>query len=222
MESNRNRKHLEPQKIGKLYDRIATSYDAYRWLCASPAAEEKLSSIFRERIGTESQVLELAPGTGINVKRLLECSRGFKSYLGIDISSAMLDQARKQAGDDSRIEFRQADVTDISNIDGDYNFIVSTWLLSHLPNPEVTVARVLDYLLPGGTAVFLFWSCPDNKLLLKCLTWFMGLFQCAPVDAEVICTLPQLEAKFSFQGGAQTLVIFHRPLNAGSNDQGNA
>jgi ubiquinone/menaquinone biosynthesis C-methylase UbiE len=218
MKSSGNRKHLKPQKIAKLYDRIAESYDTYRWLCASPAAEEKLNSIFRERITTESQVLELAPGTGINIRRLFECSRGFKSYLGIDISSAMLDQARKQAGDDSRIEFRQADVTNISNIDGNYNFIVSTWLLSHLSDPEVTVARVLDCLLPGGTAVFLFWSCPDNKLYLRWLTWFMGLFQCAPVYAEVICTLPQFEAKFSFQGGAQTLVIFRRPL-VDNNDQ---
>jgi len=219
MKSNRNRRRLEPQKIAKLYDRIAESYDAYRWLCASPAAEEKLSSIFSERIGTESQILELAPGTGVNIKRLFECGRGFKSYLGIDISSAMLDQARKQAGNDSRIKFRQADVSNISNIDGNYNFIVSTWLLSHLPDPEVTVARVLESLLPGGTAVFLFWSCPDNKLHLRLLTWIMGLFQCAPVDVEAICTLPHLEAKFRFQGGAQTLVTFRRSLKAGSNDQ---
>lgn len=212
MESS-DRGDREPLQIGKLYNRIAWLYDVCRPLWATPDTELKLNSLFAQRIRSSSDVLELALGTGVNIKRLFECADGFKSYLGIDISSAMIERAEKQAGKDTRIELVQADVTDISNLNGSFDFILSTWLLSHLPNPEVTATRALEHLRPGGTGVFLFWSRPERRLVLRVMSWYMRLFQCVPVDAELICQLPLFEAKHCFHGGAQTLVIFHKPTD---------
>ncbi|KKM61599.1 hypothetical protein LCGC14_1530120 [marine sediment metagenome] len=204
-------KGWEPRWAQELYDRCAWFYDATRLFWTVRLAELQLNSLFAERIGATSRVLELAPGTGVNVARLFDCAGDFKSYLGIDISSAMLDRARGNARNDPRIAFKLGDATDLSNLDGTFDFVVSTWLLSHLPYPELTVGRVLKHLHPGGTATFLFFSHPDNRLLARLMTKCFHLFQCAPVDAEAICSLPHLEAMHRYRGGTSTLVIFRRP-----------
>jgi ubiquinone/menaquinone biosynthesis C-methylase UbiE len=199
-----------------IYNRIAWFYDVCRPLLTIRRAELDLNSLFAGRIYPDSRVLELAPGTGVNVKRLFDCAGGFKSYLGIDTSSEMLSRARDKAGNNTRIQFKLADATDTSGIDGTFDFIVSTWFLSHLPCPEVTVGSILELLRPGGTAVFLFFSRPGNGLALRLLSWNMRLIQCVPVEAESICALPYVEAVHCYRGNTSTLVVFHRPVELGS------
>ena len=74
----------------KMYRRVAPLYGGFRtiWSRWTRSAEEELDRLFAERIGPQTRILELAPGTGINVERLLRCAPGFQSYLGIDITEA--------------------------------------------------------------------------------------------------------------------------------------
>ncbi len=126
----------EPRWARYLYRRVARVYNAIRPLWSSRAAEAQLDSLFAERIGPATRVLELAPGTGINIERLFRRSPNFGSYIGIDVSSAMLDRAQVAARNDSRVTLQLGDATDLSGLGGSFGFIVCTWLLSHLEHPE--------------------------------------------------------------------------------------
>ena len=201
----------EPGWARFLYRRIARIYNAIRPLWSSRAAETQLDSLFAERIGPDTRVLELAPGTGINIKRLLRCSPEFGSYLGIDVSSAMLDRARVASRGDPRVALELGDATDLAEAGGSFGFIVCTWLLSHLEHPERAVAGALEHLAPGGTAAFLFFTRPDGFLTRGLVALFLRSFRGAFVDLQAISSLPHLEALHRHGGGYATLAVFHRP-----------
>ena len=201
----------EPRWARALYRRVAGIYDAIRPLWSSPAAEARLDALFAECIGPATRVLELAPGTGINVERLFRCSPNFGDYLGIDVSAAMLDRARAAAQNDPRVTLQLGDASDLSGLSGSFGFIVCTWLLSHLEHPERAVRGALEHLEPGGAAAFLFFTRADNFLIRGLVALFVRSFRGAFVDPEAIRLLPHLEAMHRFRGGYATLAVFRRP-----------
>ncbi len=204
----------EPRWARYLYRRVARVYNAIRPLWSSPAAEAQLDALFAERIGPATRVLELAPGTGINIERLFRRSPNFGSYIGIDVSSAMLDRAQVAARNDSRVTLQLGDATDLSGLDGSFGFIACTWLLSHLGHPERAVSGALDHLAPGGTAAFLFFTRADNPLIRALVTLFVLSFRGALVDEEAISSLPHLEVMHRYGTGYATLAVFRRPREA--------
>jgi ubiquinone/menaquinone biosynthesis C-methylase UbiE len=206
----------EVERTRRLYRRVAPLYDAFRalWSRWTRPAEDELDRLFRERIGAGTRVLELAPGTGINVERLLRCSTDFRSYLGIDSSEEMLARARAKARGNPRIELRLGDATDLEGVGDGYGFIVSTWLLSHLDAPAATVADALRALAPGGTAVFVFFTAHRSKPLRAVLRWLGGPFRFRLVDPETIRRLPGLERLTTCAGAMATLAVFRAATEA--------
>ena len=204
----------EPRWARVLYERVARVYNAIRPLWSSPAAEAQLDALFAERIGSATRVLELAPGTGINIERLFRRSPNFGSYIGIDVSSAMLDRAQVAARNDSRVTLQLGDATDLSGLGGSFGFIVCTWLLSHLQHPERAVRGALEHLEPGGTAAFLFFTRAGNPLIRALVALFVRSFRGAFVDEKEISSLPHLEVMHRCGGGYATLAVFRRPREA--------
>lgn len=204
---------VEVERTRRLYRRVAPFYDAFRsvWSRWTRPAEGALDRLFRERIGPETRVLELAPGTGINLERLVRCAPGFASYLGIDSSEHMLVRARRKARGDPRIELRVGDATDLDAIEGSFGLLVCTWLLSHLDTPAETVRAALSKLAPGGTAAFVFLTAPRGALLRRALERLGGPLGYRFVDAESIRALPNLERLESCAGGMATLAVFQAP-----------
>lgn len=198
-------------RIRILYRRFAPMYDVFRalWSRLTRPIEDDLDRLFRDRVGPQTRVLELAPGTGINIERLLRCSPSFTSYLGIDASPHMLARARARTGDDSRIELRVGDVTELPSLaEGPFDFIVSTWLLSHLVAPTETVLDALAMLAPGGTAVFVFFTKPRSRVLRGVLRALHGPFSYELIDPEPFHELPDLERIDSCAGRMATLAVF--------------
>ena len=200
----------EVVRTRRVYARFARFYDVFRaiWSRWTRPIEDDLDRLFRERIGPDTRVLELAPGTGINIERLLRCSQGFRGYLGVDSSQAMLAHARVKARGDDRIELRLGDATDLKAVEDGFGFVVSTWLLSHLDDPSVIVRDALGKLAPGGTAVFVFLTEPRSKLLRAILRTLGGPFSFSMVDAEPIHALPGLERVRTCADGFATLAAF--------------
>ena len=205
----------EVERTRRLYRWFAPFYDAFRalWSRWTRPVEEDLDQLFRERIGPYTRILELAPGTGINVERLFRCSHDFLSYLGIDSSEEMLARAREKARADERIELRVGDATDLGAVAGTFEFIVSTWLLSHLDTPAATVRDALGKLAPDGTAVFVFFTAPRWKLLYLVLRALGGPLSYRLVDPAPIRELPGLERLSTCAGGVATLAAFRAPMS---------
>lgn len=203
----------EVARTRHLYGRVAPFYDAFRalWSRWTRPVEEALDRLFRQRIGPHSRVLELAPGTGINVERLLRSAPDFATYLGIDSSEEMLARARHKARGDRRIDLRAGDATDLRAVDGSFDFVVCTWLLSHLDAPVQTVRDAVSKLSPGGTAAFVFFTAPRSALLRRVLARLGGPLLYRYVDARAIGTLPNLERVQSCAAGMATLAVFRAP-----------
>ena len=203
----------EVERTRRLYRWVAPFYDAFRWFWSrwTRPAEDALDVWFRERIGSSSRILELAPGTGINVGRLLRHAPDFASYLGIDSSPDMLDRARERSDGDPRIELRLGDATDLGSVAGPFDFIVCTWLLSHLDAPADLVRYAVGRLAPGGTAAFVFFSAPRNPIQRAVLSALGGPFRYRFVDAETLRGVPNLERLESCAGGMATVASFRAP-----------
>jgi SAM-dependent methyltransferase len=203
----------EPEWARRLYRWLAPIYDALRriWSRWTAATEAALDELFAKRISSDSQILELAPGTGINLDRVFRCAPGFHSYLGIDVSEVMLARARPRTRGDPRIVLRVGDATDLSGVLGPFEYIVCTWLLSHLDAPRDTARGALSKLAPGGSAVFVFFTKPESRLVRWLLNPFMRLFRVRFVDPEPFRTLPYFERMTIDAGGMATLVVFRRP-----------
>lgn len=201
------------ERTRRLYRRVVALYDPFRtvWSMWTRPAEKALDALFRERIASDARVLELAPGTGINVERLIRRAPGFGSYLGIDSSEEMLVRAREKACGDSRIELRLGDATDLDAIDGSFDFLVCTWLLSHLDRPADTVRAALSKLSPGGTAAFVFFTRPTGTFSRRVLERLGGPLRYRFVDTDAIERLSGLERLETCAAGMATLAVFRAP-----------
>lgn len=203
----------EVERTRRVYRWFSRFYDLFRlfWGWWTRPIEGDLDRLFRERIGPETRILELAPGTGINVERLFRCTEGFRSYLGIDSSEEMLEYARRRSHGDPRIELRIGDANELEAIGDGFDLIICTWLLSHLDHPEAIVEDALGKLAPGGSAVFAFLTAPHPAILRAIVRWLGGPFRFEPVDPEPIRRLPGLERSSSCASGIATISIFRAP-----------
>src|SRR5262245_49288532 len=86
--------------IPEIYDR-----------CLGPFLFEPYAQDFSRRLeaGGGSRVLELACGTGILTRAILESLPADGRLVATDLNQPMLDYARKRLGEDPRLEWKQAD-----------------------------------------------------------------------------------------------------------------
>ena len=199
--------------VRRFYRLTAWLYDPIRrwWNRQTSEAESELDSLFAKHIRPDSRILELGPGTGINLERLYRAAPEFRSYLGIDLSKAMLARAERKVRGGSHAELRQGDICDLSNVEGPFDFVVSTWVLSHLERPEYVVRSALRKLAPGGTGVFLFATAPDSGAQRAFYRAIWGAGSARIVDPDPLCKLPGFERLETFPAGLgarATLIVY--------------
>jgi trans-aconitate 2-methyltransferase len=122
----------------------AQAYDAQ----AQP--HEAWAQIILDRLelrGDET-VLDAGIGTGKTTQKLLERIPDGR-LIGVDASAAMVEEAKRAIGDDPRVEFRVADLTELDLAEAaDLVFSSATfhWILDH----ELLFQRLYAALRPGG------------------------------------------------------------------------
>ncbi len=201
------------QNVRLFYRLTAWIYDPIRrwWSKRAAEAESELDALFAKNIQSNSRILELGPGTGVNLERLYRVSSEFQSYLGIDLSEEMLSRARRVAQGDPAVELRLGDVRELSSVEGPFDFVVSTWILSHLEQPEATVRAALEKLAPGGAAVFLFGTAPRSGVVRAIYRAIWRAGSARLVDPEPLHRLPGFERTETFNaalGAMATLMVY--------------
>jgi ubiquinone/menaquinone biosynthesis C-methylase UbiE len=94
-------------------------------------------------------------GCGSGTKTLQLASRGY-SVIGLDISAAVLDEAKRaamSAGLADKITFQVEDLTRISLAANSQSRVLSWGVLMHVPDIEAAVAELARITAPGGTLV---------------------------------------------------------------------
>lgn len=206
---------MRPQQLARVYNHAARFYDRLRPIWVSRDGERALNTLVAERVTETSRILDLGAGTGANLRRIKTYARGFASYLGVDNSLGMLARAQDLNDRDSCVSWLATDAANGFRPGRSFDFIVSSWMLSHLEDPERVVQGALDALRPGGTAAFLFVSKPDSKMRERVTAWFMKAVCCARIDRNALASHPMIDFITAFDGGSSTLAVFRRPGNAG-------
>lgn len=160
---------MTKNKVQKLYHiGYAKWYNWFKpvwnWLVGRKA-EKKLEHFLKENLNESASILELGPGTALNLKKILSLNLRFKRYLGLDFSDDMLAIAKKNFKNVEGVEFRHQDLTKL-HLNEKFDVIISTWVLSHLPSPSDVVNQAQNLLKPNGKMFLIFLSRP------KWYIWF--------------------------------------------------
>ena len=141
---------MEPREVREKYDAFAPSYD---W---AEGFLELLFGIKRMRRGllrsAEGRVLEVGVGTGNSLLRYpAECA-----VTGVDISSGMLQQARKKSGGArTAAHWAQMDTHSLGFSDGVFDTVVDTLCLCTYSEPVQALREMARVCRPGGRVLLL-------------------------------------------------------------------
>jgi ubiquinone/menaquinone biosynthesis C-methylase UbiE len=102
--------------------------------------------------GPEDTVLDVGCGPG-----LLACAfaRVVRHATGIDLTPAMLEQARKAAGDQrlTNVSWQQGDVTQLPYPDAHFSIVSSRFVFHHLEQPLIVLKEMVRVCKAGGQIV---------------------------------------------------------------------
>lgn len=149
-------------EVGKLFTGDAHRYDAARRqlipcfdafygtaaLLARTALEEEANAAPR--------MIDLGAGSGLLTRLVLDEAGGLAEAVLVDISAAMLTEARERFAGDHRVSMRIGDYT--SALDwpsGSVDLVVSALSIHHLEDADkrALFRRIFGWLKPGGTFI---------------------------------------------------------------------
>jgi SAM-dependent methyltransferase len=129
---------------------------------AAPIANEDALKLIVEagRPGPEDLVLDVACGGGL-------VARAFAPHVrhatGIDVTPAMLDQARRAAAETglANTSWDQGDVTTLPYADGRFTIVATRFSFHHFLDPLAVLREMVRVCTPGGRIVVVD-SCPSE------------------------------------------------------------
>jgi ubiquinone/menaquinone biosynthesis C-methylase UbiE len=107
-------------------------------------------------------VLEVAVGTGLNLPLYPKDTR----VVGIDLSPAMLDIAKRRASDAGRVfDLREGDAHALPFPDASFDTVVCTFSLCNIPDLDQAIAEMVRVMRPDGRLVLVDHIRSENKVV---------------------------------------------------------
>jgi ubiquinone/menaquinone biosynthesis C-methylase UbiE len=104
------------------------------------------------------KVLEVAAGTGVATRRLLDVLPRDCAVTATDLNEPMLDQARLRVGRDPRVTFRQADALNLPFDDGAFDAVVCQFGLMFFPDKPQGMHEFHRVLSKSGHLLLNVWD----------------------------------------------------------------
>jgi len=144
------------------------------WVAQAQRFDETLASCYgpflaAAAIGAEDRVLDVGCGNGQSTRDVARTAVN-GSAVGIDLSSQMLEFARKTAASEglANVEFRHADAQIYPFEDTAFDAVISRMGSMFFGDPVAAFANLNRALLPGGRLTLLTWqSVADNEWLTE-------------------------------------------------------
>jgi ubiquinone/menaquinone biosynthesis C-methylase UbiE len=144
----------------------AENYDFY----LGPVIFEPYGEYMAAHINTAglSRVLELASGTGRVTRHLRKALPAGVELWATDLSSDMLDIARRELGEDG-INFKAEDIQHLSFADNTFDLAVCQFGMMFLPDKQQGFNEIFRVLKPGGKLMCFTWDSTLNNPLFRLL-----------------------------------------------------
>jgi SAM-dependent methyltransferase len=104
------------------------------------------------------RVLEIAAGTGIVTRRILDRLPPSARLVVTDLNSAMLDHARGALPADPRLEWKAADAQQLPFADGSFDVVVMQFGIMFVPDKPLAMREAKRVLAPGGRLLISAWD----------------------------------------------------------------
>ena len=109
-------------------------------------------------------VLDLGCGAGGGAKKLIEL--GAKKVLGIDISTKMIEKAKKETNS-LNINYQVMSMNEIDKIDEKFDLVVSSLAIHYIEDYDGLCKKVYNLLNEGGEFIFSHGHPMDSAPILK-------------------------------------------------------
>jgi phosphatidylethanolamine/phosphatidyl-N-methylethanolamine N-methyltransferase len=139
---------MQTANVAAAYDRWAPIYDL---VFGGVFADGRRQAIVAAEMAG-GRVLEVGVGTGISLPHYDKRTR----LVGIDISEAMLEKARRRARDlklENVEEIAVGDAEALAYADNAFDVVVAQYVITAVPNPERALDEFVRVVRPGGEIV---------------------------------------------------------------------
>jgi ubiquinone/menaquinone biosynthesis C-methylase UbiE len=149
-----------------------------------------------ERLGRCPRVLDVACGTGILLKQVLNQMPGIEAY-GMDASADMLAQARATLQDQPHVHLTCAQIgtgeaSNLSYAHETFDLITCTNALHDMPEPVALLSALGRLMAPGGQLVVEDFAPREPRFFWATFEWLLQLFEGNSVHAYTLAEAQSL------------------------------
>ncbi len=155
------------EKVREMFDSIAPTYDKLNHLMSMNVDKSWRRHALKEIVdGTSQRILDVACGTGDSTVSIAGAAAEGTAVVGADISEGMMalvmDKA-EAAGVADRIDLKVADGENLPFGEGTFDRVTCAFGIRNFEHKEKGLQEFRRVLRPGGRAVILELSVPQNK-----------------------------------------------------------
>ena len=157
------------EKVREMFDNIAPSYDRLNHVLSMNVDKLWRRHALKEIVdGTPQRILDVACGTGDSTISIAKAAAAGTEVIGADISEGMMALVQgkaEKAGVGERITLQVADGEELPYGEGTFDRVTCAFGIRNFEHKERGLAEFRRVLKPGGKAVILELSVPQNRLV---------------------------------------------------------
>ena len=157
------------EKVREMFDNIAPTYDRLNHIMSMNVDKLWRRHALKEIVdGTPQRILDVACGTGDSTVSIAKAAAEGSEIIGADISEGMMALVKgkaEKAGVSDRISLQVADGEALPYEEGAFDRVTCAFGIRNFEHKEKGLSEFFRVLRPGGRAVILELSVPQNRLV---------------------------------------------------------